>query len=70
MKTIKVGDMIIYRAGRDKRESAKVENIDFCADEGVLYGTCVDEVQVEDVPRCVFDLDNGKWIFGYKIIMK
>lgn len=66
---IKVGDEITYRAGRGKRETAKVENIDFCV-EGDLYGTCVDEVQAEDVSRCVFDLNNGKWIFGYKIIMK
>ena len=68
-KTIKVGMTVIYRGswGYDAPEKVKIEGIELCDCEGCKYGEPVDEVPVEDVRRCTFDLDNGHWAYGFQI---
>lgn len=69
-KTLKVGQSVTYRGGwgKDDPKDVKVIGIELCQQEHEKYGTPVKEVNVEDIPRSVFDLDDGHWCYGYQIV--
>jgi hypothetical protein len=46
---------------------AKVTGIELCASHSEKYGIDVDKIFVADKDRCVFDMDNGHWAYGYQI---
>jgi hypothetical protein len=58
---IKIGTKVSSRFGE-----AKVTGIELCKD-GSKYGIGMDKIFVEDKDRCVFDLDNGHWQYGYQV---
>ena len=64
MKTnyIEIGTKVDSRFGE-----AKVTGIELCKSHSEKYGIDVPKVFVEDKDRCVFDLDNGHWAYGYQI---
>ena len=41
--------------------------IELCASHSEKYGIGVDKIFVTDKDRCVFDMDNGHWSYGYQI---
>ena len=59
---IKIGTKVNSRFGE-----AKVKGIELCATAGDKYGIDMDKVYVDDKDRCVFDLDNGHWQYGYQV---
>lgn len=69
-KTINVGTKVTYRGswGHGSIKKATIESIELCDCENAKYGTPVSEVSVEDIRRCVFDLDDGHWAYGYQIV--
>ena len=46
---------------------AKVTGIELCANHSEKYGISVDKIFVTDKDRCVFDMDNGHWSYGYQV---
>ncbi len=66
--TIKIGDEVNYSI-LGHYGTAKVESIELCNDEWQAYGEAVEEVSGDDIKRAVFDLDNGKWVYGNQIIL-
>jgi hypothetical protein len=68
-KTIKVGMTVIYRGswGHDAPKQAKVESIELCPCEHCKYGDNVQEADIADIRRCVMDLSDGHWCYGYQI---
>ena len=69
-KTIKVGTKVTYRGswGHGPVKEATIESIELCDCVNAKYGTPVSEVSVEDIRRCVFDLDDGHWAYGDQIV--
>ena len=61
-KFIKKGTMVKCKFG-----FAKVVGIEFCENEGDRYGIKVDRCYLKDKDRCVFDLDNKHWQYGFQI---
>jgi hypothetical protein len=59
---IKIGTKVDSKFGE-----AKVTSIELCEAEGLKEGIHVDKVWVDLKDRCVFDLDNGHWCYGYQI---
>ena len=60
---IKIGTKVNHNQGP---YPAKVTGIELTKD-GSKYGIDMDKVFIEDKDRCVFDLDNGHWAYGYQI---
>ena len=60
-KYIMIGTKVDTRWGE-----AKVTGIELTTN-GEKYGIDMDKVFVEDKDRCVFDMDNGHWSYGYQI---
>jgi hypothetical protein len=61
-KLIKIGTKVTTRFGE-----AKVKGIDLCQREGDKEGIRVDKIWVDLKDRCVFDMDNGHWAYGYQV---
>jgi len=61
-KYIMIGTKVDTRWGE-----AKVTGIELCESHSEKYGIGMDKVFVEDKDRCVFDMDNGHWSYGYQI---
>lgn len=66
--TIKIGDEVNYSI-LGHYGTAKVESIELCNDEWQAYGEDVKEVSGDDIKKAVFDLDNGKWVYGNQVIL-
>ena len=64
-KFIKKGTTVITRFGE-----AKVTGSELCKSHSEKYGIGVDKIFVEDQDRCVFDMDNGHWAYGYQVSVK
>ena len=64
-KFIQQGTRVDSRFG-----AAKVTRIELCRVAGEKEGLQVDKIFVEDKDRCVFDLDNGHWCYGYQITVE
>ncbi len=66
---LKKGMKVIYRGswGHDAPKETTVENIEICPIENCKYGDEVDEVAVEDIRRCVIDLSDEHWCYGWQI---
>lgn len=62
MTTLKIGDTVISRHG-----AAKIKKIELCEKSGDKYGIDINEVYVDLVDRCVFDLSNGHFAYGDQI---
>lgn len=60
-KYIKIGTKVSTRHG-----VAKVTGIEL-TDGTSKYGIGVDKIFVDDKDRCVFDMDNGHWSYGYQV---
>jgi hypothetical protein len=69
-KTINVGTKVTYRGswGRGPIKKATIKGIELCDCENAKYGTPVSEVAVEDIRRCIFDLNDGHWAYGDQIV--
>ena len=61
-KLIKKGTKVLTKFGE-----AKVVSIDLCQQEGDKEGIRVDKIWVDLKDRCVFDMDNGHWAYGYQV---
>jgi hypothetical protein len=61
-KLIKLGTKVDSRFGE-----GKVVGIALCEREGEKEGIAIDKVWIDLKDRCVFDLDNGHWCYGYQI---
>ena len=61
-KIIKIGTRVVTRHGE-----AKVTGIELCENHSEKYGIDVDKIFVADKDRCVFDMDNGHWSYGYQV---
>ena len=61
-KYIQIGTKVSTRFGE-----AKVTGIELCKNHSEKYGIDVDKIFVEDKDRCVFDMDNGHWSYGYQV---
>jgi len=59
---IKIGTKVNTRYGE-----AKVKGIDLCKNEGDKEGIRVEKIWVDLKDRCVFDMDNGHWAYGYQV---
>ena len=59
---IKIGTKVDSRFGE-----AKVTGIELCKNHSEKYGIGMEKVFVEDKDRCIFDMDNGHWAYGYQI---
>ena len=60
-KYIMIGTKVVTRHGE-----AKVTGIEL-TQAGEKYGIPQDKVFVEDKDRCVFDMDNSHWSYGYQV---
>ena len=62
MKTLKVGDEVMWRGGfgSDAPRKAKVVGIELCR-SGEKYGEPRESVDSSKKDRIVVDLDNGHW---------
>ena len=58
---IKIGTKVDTKWGE-----AKITGIELCK-AGEKYGIGMDKIFVEDKDRCIFDMDNGHWAYGYQI---
>jgi len=73
MKTIKVGDKVIYKGGWGQNAPvvAKVTGIVAGVSQGNKHnGTSVEEMnfsKLEDGHSFIFDLDNGHWGWAYQV---
>jgi hypothetical protein len=63
-KYIKIGTLV---ENERSFEPAKVIGIELCESEGMKEGIPMDKVFVGDKNRCIFDLDNGHWQYGYQV---
>jgi len=61
-KYIEIGTKCDTRFGE-----AKVTGIELCQNVGDKHGLGVDKIFTEDKDRCVFDMDNGHWSYGYQV---
>jgi hypothetical protein len=61
-RVVKIGTKVDSRFGE-----AKVTGIDLCEKEGEKDGIRVDRIWVDLKDRCIFDLDNGHWCYGYQL---
>jgi len=63
-KLIKIGTKVATKHGE-----AKVTGIELCRHGSfdLKYGISMDKVFVEDKDRCVFDMDNDHWSYGYEM---
>ena len=61
-KYVQIGTKVSTRFGE-----AKVTGIELCKNHSEKYGIDVDKIFVEDKDRCVFDMDNGHWAYGYQV---
>ena len=68
-KTLKTGMEVLYRGswGHDAPKVATIESIELCENEYEKYGELTSEVSVRDIRRCVVDLSDGHWAYGYQI---
>lgn len=76
MKTIKVGDQVMWRGCWNQQPSivATITGIEltpsfFCTSPNIRYkyGVPVNEVETANKDKCVFTLDNGHWAYGNQI---
>jgi hypothetical protein len=67
---VRVGQEVKYRGnfGSGQIRTAKLEEIELCEDEHEKYGTPVEEVSVHELYKCVLDLSDGYWAYGYQIV--
>ena len=70
-RKIKVGDVITYRSlwGTSRKRNAEVLAIDLCEEEEEKYGEEVQEVDVKDIRRCCFTLNDGHWCYGTAVCL-
>jgi len=61
-KLIKKGTKVLTKFGE-----AKVTAIDLCQKEGDKEGIRVDKIWIDLKDRCIFDMDNGHWAYGYQV---
>ena len=61
-KLIKKGTKVLTKFGE-----AKVTAIDLCQKEGDKEGIRVDKIWLDLKDRCIFDMDNGHWAYGYQV---
>jgi hypothetical protein len=61
-RIVKIGTKVDSRFGE-----AKVTGINLCEKEGEKYGIQLDRIWVDLKDRCIFDLDNGHWCYGYQL---
>ena len=61
-KLIKKGTKVLTKFGE-----AKETAIDLCQKEGDKEGIRVDKIWVDLKDRCIFDMDNGHWAYGYQV---
>ena len=61
-KYIKIGTKVTTRFGE-----AKVTGIELCESMNDKYGIGVDKIYAADKDRCVFDMDNGHWAYGWQV---
>jgi len=61
-RIIKIGDKVNSKFG-----IAKVTHIELCEKRGEKYGSPAISINIIDKDRCVFDLDNKHWCYGYQI---
>jgi hypothetical protein len=68
MKTLKVGDEVMWRGGfgSEPPRKAKVIGIELCR-AGEKYGEPRESVDWSKKDRIVVDLDNGHWAKGHQI---
>ena len=45
----------------------KITGIELCEEPGLKEGIRVKQMFIDLKDRCVFDLDNGHWAYGYQI---
>lgn len=66
---IKEGMKVIYRGswGHDEPKETTIKDIELCDSEDSKYGTRVQEAAVEDIRRCVLDLADGHWCYGWQV---
>ena len=71
MKTLKVGDKVIWRGswGKDNPKEATVIGIERTLIPGSKYGDQVDELDWDLVEEgyCIVNLDNEHWAYGYQL---
>ena len=61
-KYIKIGTKVTTRFGEEK-----VTGIELCESMNDKYGIGVDKIYAADKDRCVFDMDNGHWAYGWQV---
>ena len=61
-KFLQIWTKVVTRLGE-----AKVTGIELCASHSEKYGIGVDKIYLADKDRCVFDMDNGHWSYGYQV---
>lgn len=59
---MQIGDEVVSRHG-----VAKIIGIELCENKYEKYGIEVKQVYALYKDRCVFDLDNGHWAYGYQV---
>lgn len=59
---IKIGTKVTTRFGE-----AKVTGIELCKNHSEKEGIRIDKIWLQDKDRCVFDMDNGHWAYGYQV---
>ena len=66
---VKLGMEVVYRGsfGSGAKANAKIEDIELCDNEHEKYGIPVEEVHFKDLRRCVVNLSDGHWAYGYQI---
>lgn len=68
-KTIKIGDRVIWRGtwGKEVPRPAVVKQMELCEQPRMKYGVPVENINIKDLERTVFTLDNGSWAYGFQI---
>jgi hypothetical protein len=60
--TLKVGSPVYSKFGH-----SKIKKIELCEKQGEKYGIDIKEIPFDLADRCIFDLDNGHWSYGYDL---
>lgn len=68
IEVIKNGMKVVYRGswGNDAPKETTIVGIELCKD-GEKYGEIVEEVPADAINKCVFDLADGHWAYGWQI---
>lgn len=66
---VRVGQEVKYRGGfgAGPARKARINDIELCEEEHEKYGTPVEEVSVHELYKCVLDLSDGHWAYGYQV---